>query len=97
MENTLPPGGRGISADVIWGKNMKRQREKGENVKEKGENVKEKGRKGKENEKRRSKGVKYLQKREELRQKGHNSSRKMTCRKSQVNSRGTFMYFLSFF
>ncbi len=25
-----------ILADVIWGKNMKKQREKGENVKEKG-------------------------------------------------------------
>jgi hypothetical protein len=34
----------GISADVIWGKNIGRRREKGENVKEK-------GRKGKENEK----------------------------------------------
>ncbi len=41
----------GISADVIWGKNMKRRREKGENVKEK-------GRKGKENGKRRRKRVK---------------------------------------
>jgi hypothetical protein len=35
LENTPPPGG-GISADVIGGKNMKRQRKKGENVKEKG-------------------------------------------------------------
>ncbi len=41
-----PLGGK--SADVIWGKNMERRREKGENVKEK-------GRKGKENEKRGSK------------------------------------------
>ncbi len=37
-----PSPGGGISADVIWGENMKRQREKGGNVKEK-------GRKGKEN------------------------------------------------
>jgi hypothetical protein len=49
LENTPSPPG--ISADVIWGKNIKRQREKGENVKEK-------GRKGKENEKRGSKRVK---------------------------------------
>ncbi len=35
MENTPPPGGGEISADVIWGKNMKRGREKEVNVKEK--------------------------------------------------------------
>jgi hypothetical protein len=29
LENT-PPGEGGISADVIWGKNMKRRREKEE-------------------------------------------------------------------
>jgi hypothetical protein len=39
------------------GKNMKRRREKGENVKEKGRKEKEKGRKGKENYKRGSKMV----------------------------------------
>jgi hypothetical protein len=32
-----------ISANVIWGKNRKRRREKGENVKEKIERGKEKG------------------------------------------------------
>jgi hypothetical protein len=48
-ENTPSP--REIPADAIWGKNMKRQRKKGENVKDT-------GRKGKENEKRGSKRVK---------------------------------------
>ncbi len=48
LENTPPPG---KISSVIRGKNMKRQREKGENVKEK-------GRKEKENEKRGSKRVK---------------------------------------
>ncbi len=62
LENTPPPGGGGISADVIWGKNMKRGREKGGNVKEKGRKGKEKGRKGKENEKRGSKRVKLTAK-----------------------------------
>jgi hypothetical protein len=52
---------------------MKRRREKGGNVKEK-------GRKGKENERRGSKRVKFLQNREELRQKSHDGSRKSTCR-----------------
>ncbi len=50
LENTLPWGG-GISADVIWGKNLKRQREKGGKCKKK-------VRKWKENEKRGSKRVK---------------------------------------
>jgi hypothetical protein len=50
LENTPSPLGWGISADVIWGKNMKRRREKRENIKEK-------GRKGKD-EKRGSKRVK---------------------------------------
>jgi hypothetical protein len=46
-----PLGVRGkISSDVIWGKNMKRRREKRENVKEKGIKRKEKGRKRKEKE-----------------------------------------------
>jgi hypothetical protein len=45
-----PPKG-GISADVIWGKNIKREEKKGENVTEKGR----KGRKGKENEKKKGK------------------------------------------
>jgi hypothetical protein len=56
LENT-PHRGK-ISADVIWGKNMKRRREKGENIKEKGRKEKEKGGKGKENEKKGSKRVK---------------------------------------
>jgi hypothetical protein len=63
-----PPrgGGRKISADVIWGKKIRKGEEKkGENVKEKGrkgkekgKKGKEKGKKGKENEKRGSKRVK---------------------------------------
>jgi hypothetical protein len=69
-----PPGGGGISANVIWGKKTWKGEEK------KGENVKEKGRTGKENEKKGSKRVKLLQNREELRQKGHNGSRKTMCR-----------------
>jgi hypothetical protein len=28
LENTLPPGERKISVDVIWGENMKRRRKK---------------------------------------------------------------------
>jgi hypothetical protein len=46
-----PPRG-GISADVIWGKNIKRQREKGGKCKRKRKTGEEKGRKVKENEKR---------------------------------------------
>ncbi len=42
--------GENISADVIWGKNMKREIKKGENVKEKGRKGKEQGRLGKEKE-----------------------------------------------
>ncbi len=45
------PLGRGGTADVIWGKNRKWEREKGEIVKEKEETEKKEGRKGKENEK----------------------------------------------
>jgi hypothetical protein len=59
LENTPPPPGGEISADVIWGEiyeKVKRKRE--ENVKEKGRKGKEKGRKEKENEKRGSKRVK---------------------------------------
>jgi hypothetical protein len=44
LENTLPLGGK-YQPMSFGGKNMKRRREKGENVEEK-------GRKGKENEKR---------------------------------------------
>jgi hypothetical protein len=60
MENTLPRGGggEGITANVIWGKNMKRQRKKGGKCKRKRRMGKEKGRKGKENEKRGNKRVK---------------------------------------
>jgi hypothetical protein len=50
------PGG--ISADVIWGKNMKRQREKRGKCKRKRKKGKEKGRKREENEKRGNKRVK---------------------------------------
>jgi hypothetical protein len=49
-------------------------------MKEKGRKGKEKGGKGKENEKKGSRRVKYMQNREELRQKGHDGSRKTTCR-----------------
>ncbi len=54
----LPLGGGKISADIIWGKNMKWQKEKGRNLKEKGRKGKEKGRKRKGNKKRGSKRVK---------------------------------------
>jgi hypothetical protein len=46
LENTPPPWGRGISADVIWGKNMKWRREKGgkcERKRKKGERKRKKG------------------------------------------------------
>jgi hypothetical protein len=39
------PRGGGISANVIWGENMKRGRETEENVREKGRKGEEKGRK----------------------------------------------------
>ncbi len=59
MENTPPPGGGEISADVIWGKKYeKAKRKRGEKVKEKGRKREEKGKKMKENEKRGSKRVK---------------------------------------
>ncbi len=47
-----PPGGRveKISANVIWGKNMKSGREKGQIFKRKRKKVERKGRKGKEKE-----------------------------------------------
>ncbi len=51
LENTPPPGGGKYQPISFGGKNMKRGREKRENVKEKGRKGKEKGRKGKENEK----------------------------------------------
>jgi hypothetical protein len=54
-------------------------------VKEKGRKGKEKGRKGKDNKKKGSKRVKYMQNREELRQKGHDGSRKTTCRERGKN------------
>ncbi len=41
------PGERGkLSANVIWGKSMKKEEKKWGNVREKGRNVREKGRKG---------------------------------------------------
>jgi hypothetical protein len=46
LEKTLPPWGGEISADVIWGKNMKRRREKGGKCKrkrKKGERKRKKG------------------------------------------------------
>ncbi len=52
-----PPRGQEISDNVIWGKNMKRGRETGENIKEKGSKGKETGSKGEENEKMVSKKV----------------------------------------
>ena len=58
---------------------MKSRREKEENVKEKERKGKEKGRRG-EKDQRGRKTVKLMQNREQLRQKGHNSSRKTTCR-----------------
>jgi hypothetical protein len=41
-----PPGRRGISADVIWGKNMKMGREKGGKMEEKKEERGNKKKKG---------------------------------------------------
>ncbi len=65
MENTPPPVGGEYQPMSVGGTNMKRRREKGENVKEKGRTEKEKGRtgkekgrKGKENEKKGGKKVK---------------------------------------
>jgi hypothetical protein len=64
----LPPWGEGeISSDINWGK-------KCEKAKRKRGKIEKKGRKGKENEKRGSKRVRYMQNREELRQKGHDGS-----------------------
>jgi hypothetical protein len=54
----IPRGEGKISANVIWGKNMKRQREKGGKCKTKRKKREKKGRKGNENEKRGSKRVK---------------------------------------
>jgi hypothetical protein len=46
---TPPPGGKGISANVIWGeKYEKAKRKRGKKIKEKGRKGKEKGRTGKE-------------------------------------------------
>jgi hypothetical protein len=49
-----PPPQWGISSDVIWGKNMKRGREKGENVRAK----EERGKRKKEGKKKRKWEVK---------------------------------------
>ncbi len=57
LENTPPWGGE-ISADVIWGKNMKRRREKEGKCKRKRKKGKRKRKKGERNEKRGSKRVK---------------------------------------
>ncbi len=55
MDNTPPSPPGGASADVIWGKNMKRGREKGGKCKrkrkKKGKKKEEKRRKGKKLEK----------------------------------------------
>jgi hypothetical protein len=59
---------------------MKRGREKGENVKQKVRKWKEKGNKETKNEKIRSKGVKQVQNREELRLIWHDRSQKTACR-----------------
>jgi hypothetical protein len=42
LENTPPPPGERISANVIWGKKYEKGKKKEENVKEKGRNRKEK-------------------------------------------------------
>jgi hypothetical protein len=57
LENTLSLRGGGISANVIWGKNMKRRREKRGKCKRKRKKG-ERKRKGKENEKKGNKRVK---------------------------------------
>jgi hypothetical protein len=74
-----PLGGGKYQPMSFGGKNMKSRREKEENVKEKERKGKEKGRRG-EKDQRGRKTVKLMQNREQLRQKGHNSSRKTTCR-----------------
>jgi hypothetical protein len=61
------------------GKNMKRPREKGGKCGRKGKKGERKRKKGERKlEKRKQKG-KLMQNREELRQKGHDGSRKTTC------------------
>ncbi len=62
------------------GENMKRQREKRGKCKRKRKKGEMKRKKGNENEEKGSKRVKYLQNREELRQKDHNGSQKTMCR-----------------
>jgi hypothetical protein len=76
-----PPGGGNKYQPMSFGKKIwKGEEKKVENVKEKGRKGKEKWRKGKENEKKGRNRVKWMQNREELRQKGHDGSRKTTCR-----------------
>jgi hypothetical protein len=58
-----------IRADVIWGENMKRQREKGENIK--------KGRKGKKKEERGKKKEERGKKKEERGKKKEERGKKM--------------------
>jgi hypothetical protein len=79
-----------LLADVIWGKKYEKGRRKRGKVKvkekergkKKGERGKKKGERGKkrgerkENEKRESKMVKYMQNREEIRQKSYDKSKK---------------------
>jgi hypothetical protein len=68
--------GGGISANVIWVKKYLKGSKKGGNARQKGIKGKEKGKKEKEREKEkiRSKKVKQVQNREELRQIRHNRS-----------------------
>jgi hypothetical protein len=51
LENTPPPQGREISANVICQKKYEKEEKKGENVKQKGRKGKENERKGKVNAK----------------------------------------------
>ncbi len=74
--NTPPPPGEGeIYTMSFGGKISKGEEKKGEMQDKKGR--KGKGKKEKENRKIRSKMVKYVQNREELRQIGHDRSQKM--------------------
>jgi hypothetical protein len=52
----FPPGGGGISADVIWGKNMKRRRENGGKCKRKRKKGERKQKKIEENRRKQKKG-----------------------------------------
>jgi hypothetical protein len=88
FENNFPPwggppwGGGGISADVIWGKKY----EKGNKFGRKRKKKERKRNKGKEKENIwEDKGKNKMPNREELRQKGHDGSKKTMCRAEKIS------------